>query len=137
SGRRAGVPVLLLHLRPELAVSRTGPAQARAAGREIGGEIAGGARVDVAGGSRPRHHLALSRALQLLGAFAVIAAALLDPFQAAIGAGRLVGVVLVDTGVHPRLAFALLGIFRIDRGRIYRRAGWRRGRRRRCSLLLG
>src|SRR3954463_5835246 len=43
-------------------------------------------------------------ALQLLGALAVIAAALLDPFQAAIGVTGLVGVVLIDAGVHPALA---------------------------------
>src|SRR3981081_4452582 len=78
------------------------------------------------------------RALQLLGALAVIAAALLDPLQAAIAVAGLVGVVLVDAGVHPRLAFAFLGIFRIDRGREDRRPGWRR---RRCwggrGFLLG
>src|SRR5262249_40413390 len=124
SGRRAGVPVLLLHLRPEPAVSRTRPAQARAAGRTIRRKIAWG--VSVAGGPATPS-FGSGRALQLLGAFAVIAAALLDPFQATIAIGRLVGVVLVDAGVHACLAFALLGIFRIDRGRIYRRA------RRRCG----
>src|SRR5258707_8038554 len=34
-GRRAGVPVLLLHLRPEPAVSRTRPPQTRAAAGEV------------------------------------------------------------------------------------------------------
>src|SRR6267378_1891348 len=40
------------------------------------------------------------RALQLLGAFAVIAATLLNPFQAAIGIASLVGIVLIDAGMH-------------------------------------
>src|ERR1051325_6439506 len=80
----------------------------------------------------------LRGALQLLAAFAVIAAALLDPLHAAIGIGGLVGVVLVDTGVHARLAFALLGIFRVDRGWEYCRPGRRCRRRRRFLLgLLG
>ena len=56
-------------------------------------------------------------ALQLLGALTVIAAALLDPLQAAVGVGGLVGVVLIDAGVHPPFASAFLGIFRIDGGR--------------------
>src|SRR5436309_6063328 len=75
------------------------------------------------------------RALQLLGALAVIAAALLDPFQAAIGVAGFVGVVLIDAGVHAGLARGLLGIFWIhrigeDRGARWRRIGsslWRRG----------
>src|SRR5258705_9995016 len=75
-------------------------------------------------------------ALQLLGALAVIAAALLDPLQAAIGVGSLVGVVLIDAGVHPRLAGAFLGIFRIDGGREHRRAGWRGWRRGGSGFLL-
>ena len=71
---------------------------------------------------RPSSVAGQARALQLLGAFAVIAAALLDPLQAAIGVGGLVGVVLVDAGVHARLAGGLLGIFRIDGVRIDRGA---------------
>src|SRR5258705_3488130 len=67
-------------------------------------------------------------ALQLLGALAVIAAALLDPLQAAIGVGGLVGVVLIDAGVHPPFASAFLGIFRIDGGREHRRPGGREPR---------
>src|SRR5436190_7698976 len=77
----------------------------------------------------------LRGALQFLGAFAVIAAALLDPLHATIGIGGLVGVVLVDAGVHACLAFALLGIFRIDRAREHRGTGRRCGRR--CRFLLG
>src|SRR5262245_21625271 len=73
-------------------------------------------------------HGCLRRALQSLDAFAVIAAALLDPFHATIGIGGLVGVVLIDAGVHARLAFGLLGIFLIDRGRVHRRTGRRGGR---------
>ena len=62
------------------------------------------------------------RALQLLGAFAVVAAALLDPLQAAIGVAGLVGIVLVHARVHARLAGGLLGIFGIDGVRIDRGA---------------
>src|SRR4029079_10125250 len=61
-------------------------------------------------------------AFQLLRAFAVIAAALLDPLQPAMGIGSLVGVVLIDTGVHAGLAGGLLGIFRIHRAWIDRGA---------------
>src|SRR6202011_970509 len=77
-------------------------------------------------------------ALELLVAFAVIAAALFDPFQAAIGVGGLVGVVLIDAGVHPRLAGRFLGVFRIDRGREHRRQRrqCRRGGSRRRGFLL-
>src|SRR6202011_2031140 len=75
-------------------------------------------------------------ALELLVAFAVIAAALLDPFQAAIGVGGLVGVVLIDAGVHPRLAGGLLGIFRIHGRREHRGAGRRCGGRRGGGFLL-
>ena len=119
-------PVLLLHLRPEPVVSRTRPAQAGAAGGEVGRQAA--RRLLKA---RPGHagralsvcmRARLRRALQLLGAFAAVAAALLDPLQAASGVGGLVGVVLVDAGVHPRLAGGLLGIFRIDGGRKHRGA---------------
>src|SRR5690349_8513555 len=66
--------------------------------------------------------LRLSRALQLLGAFAVIAATLLDPLQTAVTVGGLVGVVLIQAGVHASLAGGLLGVFRIDRVRIDRGA---------------
>src|SRR5258708_30663914 len=62
-------------------------------------------------------------ALQLLGALAVIAAALLDPFQAAIGVTGLVGIVLVDAGVHPGLASGFLGIFWINGSGEYSRPG--------------
>src|SRR5712671_3438212 len=62
-------------------------------------------------------------ALQLLGALAVIAAALLDPFQAAIGVTGLVGVVLIDAGVHPALASGFLGIFWINGSGEYSRPG--------------
>src|SRR5438874_1178035 len=84
-GRRcAGVPVLLLRVRPEPAVSRTRPAQARATGGEVGRNIA--ARIVGAAETSGRARVGCwsGRALQLLGAFAVIAAALLDPLQAAI-----------------------------------------------------
>src|SRR4051794_28526795 len=54
-------------------------------------------------------------ALQPLIAFAVIAAALLDPLHAAVAICGLVGVVLIDAGVHASLARAFLGVFRIDR----------------------
>src|SRR5262249_53609953 len=78
----------------------------------------------------------LRRALQALGAFAVIAAALLDPLQPAIGIAGLVGVVLIDASVHARLAFAFLGVFWIDLARENRRTGGG-GPRRRRRLLLG
>src|SRR5947209_2214490 len=80
------------------------------------------------------------RALQLLAALAVIAAALLDPFQAAIGVAGFVGVVLIDAGVHAGPARGLLGIFWIHRigeergaGRRWSRSGSWRGDR----LCLG
>ena len=50
------LPVLLLRLRPEPLVSRTGPAQARAAHREIGREAARRRRL-IAGQSRPFRRL--------------------------------------------------------------------------------
>ena len=46
--------------------------------------------------------------LELLGALAVIAAALLDPFQAAIGVVGLVRPVLVEAGLSARLAGRIL-----------------------------
>ena len=112
-----------------------GPAQARAADREVGRETALRSEDRRGRRCRPRPEVIAgsSRALQLLGAFAVIAAALLDPLQAAIAVGGLVGVVLIDAGVHARLAGAFLGIFRIHRGRKDRRSRRRRGR---CAAAL-
>src|SRR5262245_48150607 len=78
-------------------------------------------------------HGCLRCALQALDAFAVIAAALLDPLHAAIGIGGLVGIVLIDAGVHARLAFRLLGIFLIDGRRVHRRPSRRSSG---CRLLL-
>src|ERR1700753_4204325 len=60
------------------------------------------------------------RTLQALVAFAVIAAALLDPLQAAISVAGLVDVVLVEAAVHTALAGGFLGVFRIHRRREYR-----------------
>src|ERR1700756_2028787 len=65
--------------------------------------------------SRPGPGSRSSRPFEALVAFAVIAAALLDPLQAAIGARGLVGVVLIEAGVHACLSGALLGVFLIDR----------------------
>ena len=50
-----------------------------------------------------------------LVALAVVAAALLDPFQAAIAVAGLVGFVLIEAGQHAGLAGGILGIFGIDR----------------------
>src|SRR5260221_14540079 len=61
-----------------------------------------------------------SLAFQLLVALAIIAAALLDPLQAAVTVGGLVGIVLIDAGMHPRLAGGFLAVFRIDGGREHR-----------------
>jgi hypothetical protein len=47
-------------------------------------------------------------ALELLVAFAVVTAAFLDPLQTAIRVGRLVGFVLVETGMHPCFAGGFL-----------------------------
>src|SRR4051794_41710949 len=55
--------------------------------------------------------------LDALVAFAVIAAALFDPLHAAVRVGSFVLVVLIEAGVHPRLA-----------GR-FRRVLWRHGGR--------
>ena len=72
-------------------------------------------------------------ALQALIAFAVVAATFLDPLQTAIGVSDLVGIVLIEAGVHPSLTFTLFGIFRrdgggkqgiADGGRGYRRGRW-------------
>src|ERR1700737_957164 len=75
-------------------------------------------------------------ALQVFGALAVIAAALLDPLQAAIGVTGLVGIVLVDAGVHPGLASGFLGIFWINGSGEYSRPGRCGGRSggRRCGV---
>src|SRR5262249_11122887 len=54
----------------------------------------------------------VTSAFELLVALAVVAAAFLDPFQTAVGIGRLVGVVLIETGVHPGLSRRLARIFR-------------------------
>src|SRR5438270_2585165 len=58
-----------------------------------------------------------SRALQHLGALAVIAAALLQPFQPAIGVADFIGLVLIEAGFSPRPSRLLLGIFGIDSAR--------------------
>src|SRR5262249_61956260 len=62
-------------------------------------------------------HVAVSATstLQLFGALAVVATALLDPFQAAVGVGGLVRVVLLEAGVHARPSRRLVRIFRRDR----------------------
>src|SRR5882672_5857727 len=106
--RRPGVPVLLLRVRPEPAVSRTRPAQARTTGGEVGRNIA--PRIVGAAEASGRAYIRCwsGCALQLLGAFAVIAAALLDPLQATIAVCGLVGVVLIHASVHAGLAGGLL-----------------------------
>src|SRR5262249_6509687 len=59
--------------------------------------------------------------LQAADALAVIAAVLLDPSQAAIAVGRLVGGELIGAGLLARLVQILLaGVFRRDRRREYR-----------------
>src|SRR5579862_1497387 len=58
-----------------------------------------------------------SGALEPLVALAVVAAALLDPFQAAIAVGGLVGPILIEAGFHALLAFGFLRILRIARVR--------------------
>jgi hypothetical protein len=49
---------------------------------------------------------------ETLGAFTVIATALLNPFQAAIGVGRHVGFVLIATSFEARLVGVLNGVGR-------------------------
>src|SRR5579872_380646 len=79
-----------------------------------------------------------SGSFEALVAFAVVAAALLDPFQAAIGICRLVGIVLIEAAVHARLASAFLGVFLINRQREDRGpAGQRRCGGGRGCLRLG
>src|SRR5207245_4523340 len=60
--------------------------------------------------------------LQPLVALAVVAAALLDPLQAAVAVVGLVGIVLIEAGVQPRLAGTLTRIFGRDRRRERRTA---------------
>src|SRR5215471_752028 len=86
----------------------------------------------------------LGRALQMLVAFTVVAAALLNPLHTAIAAIGLVGVVLVDAGVHAGLAGGLLAVFRIDgiRENGVADGSWCRGGRRgssrsRCTWRRG
>ena len=114
-----------------------GPAQARATGGEVGRDIAPRGVGAAEASGRAHFRCCLGRALQLLGAFAVIAAALLDPLQTAIAVGGLVGVVLIHAGVHAGLAGGLLGIFRIDGARIDRGARRRSRRRGFLGFLLG
>src|SRR5690606_36893761 len=75
-------------------------------------------------------------ALQLGIAKAVETAALLDPLQATQRIGILVGVVLLEAGVHAGLAGGLVGIFLGDRRREFH-ASWRLGRRcRRLAVIF-
>src|SRR6187551_951007 len=53
-------------------------------------------------------------AFQVLVALAVIAAAFLDPFKAAVAVRCFVGIVLIEASVHARLACGFLRIFRRD-----------------------
>ena len=48
-------------------------------------------------------------------ALAVVSAALHDPLQAAIAVGGLVGIVLIQAGVHTRLSGAFAGVLLRDR----------------------
>src|SRR5262245_10803129 len=66
---------------------------------------------------------AIGSALQPLVALAVVAAALLDPLQAAVTVIGLVGIVLIEAGVQPRLAGALAGVFGRDSRRERRATG--------------
>src|SRR5260221_14022523 len=70
-------------------------------------------------------------AFQPLVAFAVVAAALLNPVETAVAVRALVLVVLIEARVHPRPAGGLLGIFGRHGSREYRFAGG--GRRRNCA----
>ncbi len=54
---------------------------------------------------------AIIRLLEFLVANGVVASALLDPLHASIAVGRLVGDVLIDTGVHARLTGVLRSVF--------------------------
>src|SRR3569833_4068423 len=71
-------------------------------------------------------------ALQARIALTVVTAALLNPLQPAVGIGALVGIVLVDTGMHAALAGSFGDIFWSDRGGKNRRS---RSRRSRCGRL--
>src|SRR5207244_1554764 len=86
-------------------------ARERLKGGEAGRNMAAGMVVAAETSGRARVGCWSGRALQLLGAFAVIAAAFLYPLQAAIAVAGLVGIVLVHACVHARLAGGLLGIF--------------------------
>src|SRR2546429_175775 len=82
--------------------------------------------------------LAVERSgLQPLVAFAVVAAALLDPPQPTVAARCLVGIVLVEAGVHARPAGLLARVLRRDRGREDRIARCGGGRRRRLCGRSG
>src|ERR1700732_1693108 len=80
-----------------------------------------------------RHALA---PFQTLVALAPIAATLLDPFQAAIGIGCFVRLILIVAGFHARLTWLFIGIGWCNGGgkdgRAWRR---RRGRRHRRGFL--
>src|SRR5262245_45158741 len=52
----------------------------------------------------------LRSAFQSLVAFAVVATALLNPDKAAVTSSRLIRLILIKTGVHPRLARRFLGV---------------------------
>src|ERR1700691_816281 len=76
-------------------------------------------------------------ALQLLVAFAVIAVALLDPFQAAVRIGGLVGVILGEAGMEALFGRRFARILRRNSAREDHGAGRLRGRGfGRRSLLL-
>src|SRR5262249_48538433 len=55
-------------------------------------------------GHRAHGALTSRRAFELLDALAVVAAAALQPLQAAIGIGRFVGLVLIEASLAPRAA---------------------------------
>src|SRR6266568_639843 len=73
----------------------------------------------------------------MLVALAVIAAALLDPLQAAVAVIRLVGVVLVEAGMHPLLAGGFARVLRVDGIREHCVTAWDSRRLRRFSRLGG
>src|SRR5262245_7824969 len=69
----------------------------------------------------------ISSAFELFVTLAVIAAALLDPSQTAVGVARLIGIVLIQARVQPPLASGLARVFRRDRSRKHRTSGCLRG----------
>ena len=71
-------------------------------------------------GGRRQCLLRRGSTLQAADAFAVVAAAHLDPFHAAIGIGGLVGAELIRAGQRPRLVRTDAGIFRRNRRRKHR-----------------